>query len=138
MKKNTEEENFAGVLVKAKDTGRVFLMLRSPSPNHGLTWGLISGGLDSGEDILEGLKREISEETQINPNIIKYNFIHSEEERGGLFYYYEGFTDSEFIPTLDYENLEYGWFEKDNLPSPLYPELHNKINLIWMKKKIIL
>jgi len=130
MEEIRKEENFAGVLVKAKDTGRVFLMLRCPSPNHGLTWGLISGGIDSDEDVLEGLKREVTEETQIDPNIIDYNFIYDEDERDGVFYYYEGFTDSEFIPTLDYENLEYGWFDIDNLPNPLYPELIDKIKAI--------
>lgn len=130
MKEIREEENFAGVLVKARDTGRVFLMLRCPSPNHGLTWGLISGGVEVEEDILEGLKREVREETQIDPRIIDYTPISDEEERDGRFYYYEGFTDSEFIPTLDHENLDWGWFDKDDLPEPLYPELDTKIEAI--------
>jgi len=37
-------------------------------------------------------------------------------------------TNSEFIPTLDHENLDYGWFSKDDLPEPLFPGLKGKIN----------
>jgi len=133
MKKNKEkrkEVQFAGVLVKARDTGRVFLMLRCEEGTHGLTWALISGGIDDGEEILEGLKREVMEECQIDPNIIDYKLKYDENERDGKFYYYEGLTDTEFIPTLDYENLDWGWFEKDELPDPLYPEIDSKIEAI--------
>ena len=42
-----------------------------------------------------------------------------------------GFTKSEFIPKLDHENTDYGWFGKDDLPSPLFPTLIDKINKIW-------
>lgn len=41
------------------------------------------------------------------------------------------FTKSEFIPKLDHENVDWGWFTKDELPSPLFPKLIDKINKIW-------
>ena len=133
MKKTKEkrkEERFAGVLVKARDTGRVFLMLRCSGATHELTWALISGGIEDGEEVLEGIKREVKEECQIDPDIIDYELKYDEDERDGKFYYYEGLTDSEFIPTLDYENLDWGWFEKDDLPAPLYPNIDSKIEAI--------
>lgn len=132
MEKRTEDK-FAGVLVKAKNTNRVFLMLRNQYAIHPLTWGLISGGINEGEDTLEGLKREIYEECQIDPNIIEFSIIHDENERNGKFYYYEGLTDNEFIPTLDHENLDYMWCDLNNLPEPLYPNLINKIEELLKK-----
>jgi 8-oxo-dGTP pyrophosphatase MutT (NUDIX family) len=129
-KEKRKEVQFAGVLVKARDTGRVFLMLRCELGTHPLTWALISGGIDDGEEVLDGLKREVMEECQIDPNIIEYELKYEENERDGTFYYYEGFTDTEFIPTLDFENLEWGWFEKDDLPDPLYPSIDKKIEAI--------
>lgn len=125
-----EEDKFAGVLVKSVNTSRIFLMLRCEYGNHPLTWSMISGGINIDEDILEGLKREISEECQIDPNIITFTLKSIEDERDGKFYYYEGLTDNEFIPTLDHENLDFGWFDKDNLPNPLYPNLQLKIDVI--------
>jgi hypothetical protein len=47
------------------------------------------------------------------------------------FHYYKGFTKSQFIPKLDEENTDYGWFGKDDLPSPLFPKLMDKIDKIW-------
>jgi hypothetical protein len=36
-------------------------------------------------------------------------------------------TSKEFTPKLDHENLEWGWFDKKNLPSPLYRGMKEKI-----------
>jgi 8-oxo-dGTP pyrophosphatase MutT (NUDIX family) len=119
----------AGVLVKSNITNKVLLLLRNDEGDVINTWGLVSGGIDEGEDILTGLKREVTEEMQVNPDIIDYNYIHCDEvsEKDVIFHYYEGYSDVEFTPTLDYENLAWGWFDKDNLPEPLYPGILNKI-----------
>jgi GH24 family phage-related lysozyme (muramidase) len=45
-------------------------------------------------------------------------------------YYYEGFVRGKFKPHLDEENLDYGWFSIDKLPSPLIGGLYNKIEQI--------
>jgi ADP-ribose pyrophosphatase YjhB (NUDIX family) len=123
-----KETRFGGVLIKASNTNRYFLMLRSTKALNPLTWGLISGGINENEDILDGLKREIREECSIDPSIIQFKQINEEEVRDGVFYYYQGLTDSEFIPTLDFENLDWGWFDKEDLPEPLFPNLKSKID----------
>lgn len=123
-----EKERAAGVLVTAKDTGRIFLMLRSMEVTNPLTWGMISGGIEEGEEAFDGLKREITEETSINPEIINYEFEEVIDNGDKDFYYYKGFTDSEFIPKLCEENIDWGWFEIDDLPEPLYPRLSSIIN----------
>lgn len=125
----------AGVLIKCDKTDKIFLMLRSSGGIGGNTWNLLAGGIEEGETPLEGLKRETQEETKINPDIIDYKFINKEfdKDRNLDFHYYTGFTKSEFIPKLDEENKDYGWFGKDELPSPLFPNLMDKINKIWEK-----
>ena len=120
----------AGVLVKCVSTESVFLMLRNDSVPK---WSLISGGIEGSDvSIISGLKREIAEETQINPSLIDFKFIGIENspDNNVEFHYYEGTVEEEFIPTIDYENLEYGWFSIYNLPTPLYPGIQEKINKI--------
>jgi 8-oxo-dGTP pyrophosphatase MutT (NUDIX family) len=124
------EQNVAGVLIKCLKTNRVFLLHRNdPNPK----WALMSGGMDEGEKPIDTLIREIGEELQINADgLIQFEYDKTEHipEKNRTFHFYKGFTMSEFTPTLDHENLGYGWFSKDNLPSPLYQGLKEKIQRI--------
>ena len=47
------------------------------------------------------------------------------------FHYYEGLTYKEFIPKLNSENTDWGWFGNDDLPSPLYKGMKEKIENIY-------
>jgi 8-oxo-dGTP pyrophosphatase MutT (NUDIX family) len=126
----------AGALVKCIDTDRVLLLLRAEG-EYSNTWAMISGGIDEGEEILTGLKREILEETRIdadNPETkINFKLIKKivNTDKNSEFYYYEGFTKREFLLKLDHENHDYKWCDRDNIPSPLYPGLIDKINKIY-------
>jgi 8-oxo-dGTP pyrophosphatase MutT (NUDIX family) len=122
----------AGVLIKCRETNKVLLLLRNDKAYEPNTWSMVSGGIESGEEVLEGLKREVKEEISIDPNIIEYEFvgITYSKSKNLDFHYYKGFTNTEFIPKLDYENLDWGWFDKDNLPENLYPNLEGKIDKI--------
>jgi ADP-ribose pyrophosphatase YjhB (NUDIX family) len=125
-----ESENLiqaVGVLIQAKDTGRFLMLLRNDKKP---SWSLVSGGLNKGEDAIEGLKREIQEELSVDPNLIELKFEYSEKtpNQNVMFNYYKGFTLTEFSPKLDNENLEWGWFSKDELPSPLYYKMAEKID----------
>lgn len=117
----------AGALIVARKTGRILLLLRNEVSEAPLTWSIVAGHLKKGEDILEGLKREIQEETAFDANNIDFYFI---EKEGEKFYYFNGFVDDEFECELDVENLNYGWFSKDNLPTPLFPNLKYKIDTL--------
>lgn len=123
----TGRKRHVGVLIKANDSGRFLLLKRAGIPCKGC-FSLLSGGLNPEEEPLEGLKREVSEEVQINPNIIKYIYINKEISDKAEFYYFHGIVKEEFIPKLDFENLAFVWCDKDNLPSPLYPNLELKIS----------
>lgn len=121
----------SGVLIKATETNRVLLLLRNDYPYAPNTWSMVSGTIETGESSLEGLKREVNEELSIDPNIITYRFMGSELLYNKIsFTWYEGLTHKEFIPKLDEENLDYGWFDINNLPEPLYPGTLDKIKMI--------
>lgn len=129
-----DKRTVAGVLITANDTGRVLLLLRNDGGEDPKLWSILTGGIEPGEEVLEGLKREVNEEISINPDIVNYKFIEKKfiKEKNMDFYYYEGFTKTEFLVKLDHENSDYGWFDKDNLPTPLYPGTKEKINEIWL------
>jgi 8-oxo-dGTP pyrophosphatase MutT (NUDIX family) len=123
----TKPDKFAvGVLIKCTETGRVFLLLRNDKVP---VWSVMSGGLDKGETQMECLKREMREELKVDPELVTYKYIHKEyNEADNLeFYYYEGLTKKEFIPKLDHENLKGEWFAKDEIPSPLFKGMKEKI-----------
>lgn len=126
IKESEELIQAAGVLIQAKDTGRFLMLLRNDKKP---SWSLVSGGLNKGEKPLEGLKREIGEELSINPDLIDMDFQFAEKtpNQNVMFNYYKGFTSKEFTPKLDNENLEWGWFSKDKLPTPLYYKMAEKV-----------
>lgn len=121
-----EQRNAAGVLIKCTSTGNVFLLLRNDRVPK---WSLMSGEIEKGETLIEGLKREIGEELQVSSDGIEFKFMSTEQGtvKNMIFHYYEGFTSEEFTPKLNNENLKWGWFSKDNLPSPLFVGLDEKI-----------
>jgi 8-oxo-dGTP pyrophosphatase MutT (NUDIX family) len=129
LRETVMKNNAVGVLIKCETTDKIFLMLRNDKIP---TWSLVSGGLEIGEKPIECLKREIIEELSINPNSINYKKIGVEEipDKNLIFHYYEGLTSEEFIPKLDHENLEWGWFDRNKLPSPLYIGMDEKIKNI--------
>lgn len=123
-------ENLAvGVLIKCTNTNKILLVLRNETQP---TWSLISGSLEDGEKPLEALKREVSEELSINPEIIKYKKIGVQDipEKNMKFHYYEGFTSDEFTPKLNDEHTDWGWFHKEKLPTPLYKGTKEKVKNI--------
>lgn len=122
-----DKRKASGVLIIARDTGNVFLMQRGNGGKHPLTWAMLSGEIEVGEVPLEGLKREVGEEIGINPEIIEYHYVHTEKTSELDFYYFLGFTDNEFEAKLNFENVDWGWFEKSSLPKPLYPRMEQKI-----------
>ena len=56
LMENENKRTAAGVLVKCNSTGRILLLLRNDFGDEPNTWSLVSGGIEDGEDVLEGLK----------------------------------------------------------------------------------
>lgn len=100
----------AGLLVYCFVTKRFLLLKRSGIVNEPTTYGIISGKIEDGEDPLEGLKREIAEETNRVEEIVIYPepfYIFTDKDF--KFYNYFGITNQEFTPKLDMENSGYQW-----------------------------
>lgn len=121
LTEDKKKKESVGIVIIAKDTNRFLLLHRTNSP---IVWSLLSGKMDKkGESPLETIKREIWEETGINPSdiedISKVGYITA---KGKKFHVFVGYTPFEYdMPNLDKnENDNYGWYSKDDLPSPLH------------------
>lgn len=111
----------AGILAIDKNTGEILLIKRSslvPNPN---TWAVVGGKKDEeDENIRVAAIREFKEEVQpdIAYKLSKLPFFVN-ENKYLKFYTYLGVFDNKFVPVLNEENIEYGWFELDQLPENL-------------------
>lgn len=59
----------AGIFFYSKSTQRSLYLLRTDAKNH--SWSIPGGKIDKRETLLEGLKRECSEEIQFNIDDLK-------------------------------------------------------------------
>lgn len=118
---------YGGVLLVCKETNRFMLLKRSKKSSYPKAWTIVSGGIEKGEDVLEGIKRELMEETQIDSKDIKFEFFEHQNQLIPYFDFYIGYCDKEYQCKLDHENMDWGWFSMDNLPKPLFPSLYSSL-----------
>jgi 8-oxo-dGTP pyrophosphatase MutT (NUDIX family) len=109
----------AGCIILAKDTGKLLIAHRSDAVQEPNTWGSWGGAIDSKENPLEALVREINEETGYHGQIeVEPLYVFSKP--GFKYYNYLAIVDNEFTPRLDWENQGFIWCGLDNLPKPLH------------------
>ena len=102
------------------DSGRVLLGKRAFEPDAG-RWDLLGGFLDEGEDPLDGLRRELLEETglEIEPGEFLGSYVDSYGALGTavLNLVYEAhIVSGEMVPADDVAELR--WFQTDDIPPP--------------------
>ena len=117
----------AGTLLICNNTGRFLLAKRSALSNFPKTWAIVGGAIDEGEKPLEAAKRELYEETKIDPEKIKFTFWELQKDYGVDFYLFLGYCNEEFTPILNKENIDWGWFTLDDLPDNLFPNLYSSL-----------
>ena len=117
----------AGALIKDEESGEVLLIKRNDKTPK---WAMVTGEFDEGEDALDALEREMYEELFIRPGQVRLNYKGMEHfsAKNIDFYYFEGFVKGKFKPHLDEENLDFGWFSIENLPSPLMNGTYARVN----------
>lgn len=98
--------------------GKILTILRTETaPARPLTWDFPGGEVDVGEDFIEGIKREISEEAGIDVDDIEPFTVEGDFKDDGLFVVtiaYKAKAKSENV-TLSYEHGEYKWVTKEEL-----------------------
>ncbi|MBP6858204.1 MAG: NUDIX hydrolase [Candidatus Pacebacteria bacterium] len=107
--------------LKNKD-GKYLLLKRSAEKYKGTkgSWDIVGGRIDPGTKLLENLKREVLEETQLEitsePRLIHAQDIIPNEEKHVVRLTYVADTSGE--PILDTsENTEYKWLTSDEIAS---------------------
>ena len=123
-------KNSSGVLLICQKTGNFLLLKRSKSAFFPNTWSVVAGAIEEGETPLESIKRELKEETQIDPNLIKFQFFEHQEDIKS-FDLFLGYCEEEYECKLDNENVDWGWFNMNNLPKPLFPTLYYSLVRIF-------
>lgn len=111
-----------GVLI-SRDSNKFLLLLRPKEdktiPNK---WTFVAGKMEKGETPLNTIEREVEEELNFNSSEIEFNYIGTKTHNDSKLYYFIGLVDTEEVPTLNEENVDWGWYDSDNLPKNTYIE----------------
>ena len=118
---HNDSDDTGGVLYYWND--KVLLCLGT----HSGKWNVPKGHIMIGEEPLEGSVREFTEETQIILNDIPKLENTYDKDNGGKFYLYVLKGNTKFIPRINHEHIDWGYFDVSGLPSPV----HN-----WVKDTI--
>lgn len=127
----------SGALCYSLKTSR-FLLLQKGYGKHYGTWGVVGGKLQPHESPIDGLKREVYEETNFsladNKIIPLETFISS--NKVFHFYTYMCIVNDEFIPILSDEHIGWAWATLHNFPTPMHPGLKQSLNSTVVRTKI--
>lgn len=125
-----------GALIYSRSTHRYLFLLRNQK-RHAGSWGLVGGGVETGESPTAALQREIQEEI----GSITYEKIIPLEKftsDNGTFEYHTYVipVDNEFVPVLNDEHRGYAWTSIEDHPKPLHPGVWRTFNFRVVLEKI--
>lgn len=104
----------AGVLFQDVATHKILLVKRSNLVEQPGTWGLVGGAIDQDENVRMAVAREAMEEVSvvIDPWALKelYQF-----KAPGFTYHNYLLRVEMFKPVLNWEAVDFGWFDMDSL-----------------------
>lgn len=137
-----KQKTGSGALFLCPKTQRVMLSLRAPHKTHSMNWSVWGGMHEGDETPKECLLREMEEEMGNVPNIDKFYPFDIYESRDKHFKYYTFvcIVEEEFIPTLNDENIGYGWIKLGLWPKPMHSGARKSFcnNKSFEKLKLIL
>jgi 8-oxo-dGTP pyrophosphatase MutT (NUDIX family) len=107
-------------------------------PKYPGSWGLPGGKVESGESLMDAMRRECEEEIGFFPQYLKMVPLEKFTSPDERFSYHTFFAcvDREFIPELNDEHLGYAWIDSMSWPKPMHPGLWNTINFEEVQQKI--
>jgi 8-oxo-dGTP pyrophosphatase MutT (NUDIX family) len=111
----------AGILVAARETGRVLLLKRSSEVTEPGVWGVPGGKVDRGESERSAAVRELEEETGYDSSVVvSAEPIFVFEEPDFSFATYMGCVEEEFDPWINWESAAARWCQPGRFPKPLH------------------
>lgn len=129
--------NAVGVWFYSLDTERYLYLMRDDAKHPG-AWGLPGGKVNSGETLLDSIRRECREEMGSMPEYERLVPIEKFTSHDGRFHYHTFYccVATEFRPQLNHEHLGYAWIDAGTWPRPLHPGLWNTVNFDVIQTKI--
>jgi len=115
----------SGLIILARDTGRLLLPFRSQEVLEPGTWGTWGGAIDPGQEPLESALREAAAETghPVSGTDAMLLLVYRDDEAGFSYHTFLVTEDREFEPSLNWESDDAAWFGHGDWPSPLHPGL---------------
>ncbi len=127
----------AGFIILCPDTGRILLALRNEV--HPV-WSNFGGTVEPYETPLQCAKRELLEEAgfieDTHYRMLSTRPIHIGQYVNFVYRCYIGITNSELIPTLNYEHSDYKWVSFNSLPDDLHFGMKNIFSTDKVIKKL--
>lgn len=107
-------------------------------PKHPDTWGLPGGRIKAGETLIDGIKRECTEELGAMPDHVKLVPLEKFTTADNGFCYHTFFCSvaNEFTPILNDEHTGWAWINSGTWPKPMHPGLWSTVNFDAVQNKI--
>ena len=118
----------AGCLFLAKNTNRLLIAHRSDKVLEPNTYGTWGGALDGTETPLQGVMREVQEETEFYGDVDYVKLSVFKHDSGFEYHNFLAVVDQEFEPQLNWETQGFKWVLLGHWPNPLHPGLYTLLN----------
>lgn len=122
----------AGIFFYSKETDSFLYLLRADTNS----WSMPGGTIESGETLLDGLKRECIEELNVNIDSLKLIPIQKFVNHDFSYHTFFCAIETEFLPTLNSEHIGYAWVKSNSYPKPLHPGLFSTVKLELVQEKL--
>lgn len=139
---NHKKNIAAGTIVISKETGRILLGRRSDDTHDSNYWSIFGGGFEEKDlNPKNTVYREFLEETGYKLESISSKPLYVFSTNFFEYYTYVSFFEKEFVPKLNSEHSDYGWFTLDDLDNENvhygFKELLNNLDARETLEKVI-